>query len=165
MGPVFAALGGLIAAILEVTIAARIHVADAQPQIVLVVAILLTLMIGFEEGMAWAFVGGLFVDFLAFRPLGTTVFGLLLVVGLAAAVSPFLLRIRVASPIVGIVVFTPIFIVITSVATGLLRPPAPSLRLSYLAGAMLVNAITGALVAPVFAAIRRRSDRRERLVW
>jgi rod shape-determining protein MreD len=165
MGPLFAALGGAVAAILEVTIAARIHVADAQPQIVLVIAILLTVMIGFEEGMAWAFVGGLFLDFLAFRPLGTTVFGLLLVVGLAAALSPFLARIRLASPILGIIVFTPLFIVVTGVATGLLRPPGPSLRLSYVAGAVLVNTVAGVLFVPLFAAVRRRSDRRERLVW
>jgi len=102
MGPVLAALGAAIAAVMEVTVASRIHVADAQPQIVLVIAILLTLVIGFEEGLAWAFVGGLFVDLLAFRPLGSTIFGLLVVVGLAAAISPILIRIRFASPLVGV---------------------------------------------------------------
>ena len=165
MGPVFAALGGAVAAILEVTVASRIHVADAQPQIVLVIAVLLTLMMGFEEGMAWAFVGGLLIDFLAFRPLGTTVFGLLLVVGLTAAISPFLARIRVAGPLIGVVAFTPVFIIVTSVSTGLLRPPAPSLSLSHIAAAAVANVIAGALVAPLFAAVRRRSDQRERLSW
>jgi len=77
MGPVLAAIGAAIAALMEVTVASRIHLADAQPQIVLVIAILLTLVIGFEEGMVWAFVGGLFVDLLRFLPLGSTVFGLL----------------------------------------------------------------------------------------
>jgi len=107
MGPVLAAVGAAIAALMEVTVASRIHLADAQPQIVFVIAILLTLIIGFEEGMTWAFVGGLFVDLLTLRPLGSTVFGLLVVVGLAAAVSPILARIRFASPLVGIIVFTP----------------------------------------------------------
>jgi rod shape-determining protein MreD len=165
MGPVFAALGGAVAAILEVTVVSRIHIADAQPQIALVIAVLLTLMIGFEEGMAWAFVAGLFLDFLAFRPLGTTVFGLLIVVGLTAAASPFLLRIRVASPLIGVVAFTPVFIIITSVTTGLLKPPAPSLGPTHMAAAALANAITAALVAPVFAALRRRWDQPERLSW
>jgi rod shape-determining protein MreD len=150
---------------MEVTVASRIHVADAQPQIVLVIAVLLTLIIGFEEGMTWAFVGGLFVDLLAFRPLGSTVFGLLVVVGLAAAVSPFLTRIRFASPLVGVVLFTPVFIVISTVATGLLKPPAPALRVSNMAAAMLANVIFGALVAPLFIAVRRRWEQQERLSW
>jgi cell shape-determining protein MreD len=115
--------------------------------------------------MTWAFVGGLFVDLLAFRPLGSTVFGLLVVVGLAAAVSPFLTRIRFASPLVGVVLFTPVFIVISTVVTGLLKPPAPTLRVSNVAAAMLANVIFGALVAPLFIAVRRRWEQQERLSW
>lgn len=165
MGPVLAAVGAAIAALMEVTVASRIHLADAQPQIVLVIAVLLTLIIGFEEGMAWAFVGGLFLDLLTLRPLGSTVFGLLVVVGFAAAISPILARIRFASPLVGIIVFTPVFIVLSTVTTGLLRPPAPSLRVSYVAAAMLVNVTFGALVAPLFLAVRRRWEQKERLSW
>lgn len=165
MGPVLAAVGAAIAALMEVTVASRIHLADAQPQIVLVIAVLLTLIIGFEEGMAWAFVGGLFVDLLTLRPLGSTVFGLLVVVGLAAAISPILARIRFASPLVGIIIFTPVFIVLSTVTIGLLRPPAPSLRVSNMAAAMLVNVTFGALVAPLFMAVRRRWEQKERLSW
>jgi rod shape-determining protein MreD len=165
MGPVFAAIGAAIAAVMEVTVASRIHFVDAQPQIVFVIAVLLTLIIGFEEGLAWAFVGGLFIDLLAYRPLGSTVFGLLIVVGLTAAVSPLLARIRVASPLVGVVVLTPVFIIITSVVTGLLRPPAPSLRPSNMIAATVINLAFAAVVGPVFAAARRRWDRQQRLSW
>ena len=165
MGPVLAAVGAAIAALMEVTVASRIHLADSQPQIVFVIAILLTLIIGFEEGMTWAFVGGLFVDLLTLRPLGSTVFGLLVVVGLAAAVSPILARIRFASPLVGIIVFTPVFIVLSTVTIGLLRPPPPALRVSNVAAAMLINVTFGALVAPLFIAVRRRWEQKERLSW
>lgn len=165
MGPVFAAVGAAVAALMEVTVASRIHLADAQPQIVLVIAVLLTLMIGFEEGMAWAFVGGLFIDMLKFRPLGSTVFGLLVVVGLAAAISPVLARVRFARPLIGVIVFTPVFIVLTTVTSGLLSPPAPALVLSNVLATALANVIFGALVAPLFAAVRRRWEQRERLSW
>lgn len=165
MGPVFAAVGAAVAALMEVTVASRIHLADAQPQIVLVIAVLLTLIIGFEEGMAWAFVGGLFIDMLKFRPLGSTVFGLLVVVGLAAAISPVLARVRFARPLIGVIVFTPVFIVLTTVTTGLLSPPAPALVLSNVLATALANVIFGALVAPLFAAVRRRWEQRERLSW
>ncbi len=165
MGPIFAAVGGVIAAVLEVTIATRFHIGDAYPQVVLALAIVLTVMIGFEEGMAWAFVGGIFLDLLAFRPLGTTVFGLLLAVGLTAATSPALARIRVASALVGVAIATPVFIVVTTVTTGLLRPPAPSFHLSNVAAAILANLILTALIAPLLAAVRRRRDRQRRLIW
>jgi cell shape-determining protein MreD len=110
-------------------------------------------------------VGGLFVDLLTLRPLGSNVFGLLVVVGLAAAISPILARIRFASPLVGVIIFTPVFIVLSTVTTGLLRPPAPSLRVSNVAAAMLVNVTFGALVAPLFMAVRRRWEQKERLSW
>jgi rod shape-determining protein MreD len=165
MGPLLAAVGAVIAAVMEVTVASRIHLADAQPQIVLVVAVLLTLIVGFEEGMAWAFVGGLFVDFLAYRPIGSTVFGLLAVVGLAAAISPFLARIRFASPLVGVAVFTPVFIVLSTVTSGLLRPPTPALRLTNVAASAVANVIFGAVLAPLLIAARRRWEQRERFGW
>jgi rod shape-determining protein MreD len=165
MGSVFAAVGAAVAALLEVTIAQRIHFADATPQLVLVVAILLTLIVGLEEGMAWAFVGGVFLDLLAFRPLGSTVFGLLVVVGLAAAVSPILARVRFASSLVGIVVFTPVFIVLSTVTTGLLRPPAPALHATNVAATVVADVLLGAIAAPLFVAVRRRWEQRERFNW
>jgi rod shape-determining protein MreD len=165
MGPILAAIGGLLAAVMEVTIATRVHVADAHPLLVLVLAIILTVVIGFEEGMAFAFIGGLFFDMLAFRPLGTSIFALLLVVGLAAAANQFLGRARVAGSLIGVAVATPIYILVITVTTGLLRPPAPSFRLSYVAAAIGANLILAAVVAPLLAAIRRRWDRHRRLVW
>jgi rod shape-determining protein MreD len=165
MGPLIAAVGAAIAAIMEVTVASRVHLADAQPQIVLTTAILLTLLIGFEEGMAWAFAGGLFLDLLAIRPLGSTVFGLLIVVGLTAAIRPFLDRVRLASPLVGVALFTPVFIVLSTVTTGLLRPPAPHLRVSNIVAAALINVLFGALAAPLLIAARRRLEQRGRTSW
>jgi rod shape-determining protein MreD len=165
MGPLLAAIGAAVAALLELTVAARIHVGDAQPQVVLVVAVLLTVMIGFEEGMAWAFVGGLFIDLLAFRPLGSTVFSLLAVVGLTESIRPMLARIRFARSIVSILIFTPVFIVLTTITTGLLKPPPPALRVSYVAAAVLVNVMAAALVAPLFGAVRLRWEQRARFRW
>ena len=141
------------------------HIADAQPQVVLVFAVLLTVMIGFEEGMAWAFVGGIFVDLLAFRPLGTTVFSLLLVVGIAAAAVPLVIRVRIAGALVGVALATPLFILLTTVTTGLIRPPSPSFRLGYVAASIVANLILAALAAPLLAWIRRRWDQRRHLTW
>jgi rod shape-determining protein MreD len=165
MGPIFAAVAAAIAAILELTVAARVNAGDAHPQFVLVLAVLLTLIVGFEEGMVWAFVGGLFLDLLALRPLGTTVFSLLAVVGLTEAISPMLARAGVARSLVGIAVFTLVFITLTTITTGLLRPPAPSLRFSYLLAAVVVNAVAAMLLALLFGAVRRWWELRARQRW
>jgi rod shape-determining protein MreD len=165
MGPILAAVAAAFAAILELTVAPRIHVGDATPQFLLVVAVLLTLIVGFEEGMAWAFVGGVFMDLLAFRPLGTTVFSLLAVVGLAEAISPMLARVRYVRPLVGIVVFTLVFITLTTVTTGLLRPPAPALRFSYIFAVVLANVLAALFIGLPFGVARRRWEMRARLRW
>jgi cell shape-determining protein MreD len=115
--------------------------------------------------MAWAFVGGVFMDLLAFRPLGTTVFSLLAVVGLAEAISPMLARVRYVRPLVGIVVFTLVFITLTTVTTGLLRPPAPALRFSYIFAVVLANVLAALFIGLPFGVARRRWEMRARLRW
>jgi len=166
MGLVLAAVGAAVAALLEFTIASRIQVAGVQLQILLVFGILLTLVSGFEHGMAWAFVGGLFADLLGMRPLGSTVFALLVVVGSASLLGRLLLNIRPFDTVVSVLVLTPIYLVVVDMSTMLLRPPAPAVRLTDLAAAALVNTLLAALVAALVYLAKRRSEQREkRSVW
>jgi cell shape-determining protein MreD len=165
MGPAFAAVGAGIAALLESTIASRYQIAGAQLQISLVLAVIVTLVYGFEEGMAWAFVGGLCLDLFATRPLGSSVFELLIAVALAALAAPLLSRSRYPGCVVAVLVVAPIILVISDVTTGLLKPPAPPLRLTDLVAAAFANAIVAAVVAPLVIGLKRRSEQRERVLW
>jgi cell shape-determining protein MreD len=165
MGPAFAAVGAGIAALLESTIASRYQIAGAQLQIVLVFGVAITLVYGFEEGMAWAFVGGLFLDFLALRPLGSTVFELLVAMAATDLAVPLLSRSRYAGAIGAVLVLTPAFLLISGVVTGLLRPPAPPIHPTGLVAAGIVNAAMAALVAPLVIGLKRRAEQRERVVW
>jgi cell shape-determining protein MreD len=165
MGPAFAAVGAGIAALLETTIASRYQIADAQLQISLVFAVAVTLVYGFEEGMAWAFVGGLCLDLFSVRPLGSSVFELLVAVALTTLAEPLLLRSRYPGCVVAVLVLTPIFLVLSDVTTGLLSPPAPPLQLTHVVAAALVNALLAALVAPLVIGLKRRAEQRERVLW
>jgi len=165
MSPAFAAVGAGIAALLESTIASRYQIAGAQLQLVLVLGVAITLVYGFEEGMAWAFVGGLLLDFLALRPLGSTVFELLLAVAATDVAVPLLSRSRYAGAVAAVFVVTPAFLLISDVVTGLLRPPAPPMHLSSLVAAAVANAALAALAAPLVIGLRRRAEQRERVVW
>ncbi len=165
MAPAFAAVGAGIAALLESTIASRYQIAGAQLQIVLVVGVAITLVYGFEEGMTWAFVGGLFLDFLALRPIGSTVFGLLIVMAATDLAVPLLSRSRYPGVIGAVLVLTPAFLLISGVVTGLLRPPAPPIQPANFLAAGIVNAAVSALVAPLVIGLKRRAEQRERVVW
>jgi rod shape-determining protein MreD len=165
MGPAFAAVGAGVAALLETTIASRLQFAGAQLQMSLVFAITVTLVYGFEEGMAWAFVGGLCLDLFALRPLGSSVFELLSVVGLATIAAPIFSRSRYPGCVLAAFVLTPVFLVISDVTTGLLRPSAPPISLTSLVAAGVVNAIVAAIAAPIVIGLKRRSEQRERVLW
>ena len=165
MGPAIAAVGAGVAALLELTIASRFQIAGAQLEISLVFAVIVTLVYGFEEGMAWAFVGGLTLDFIALRPLGSSVFELLAVVALATVAEPLLSRSRYPGCVIAVAVLTPIFLVISDVTSGLLRPPAPPMQLTSLIVAALANAIVAAVAAPLVIGIKRRAEQRQRVLW
>jgi len=84
----FAALGALIAALIETTVLPELPIAGTQADLVLALAIVATMVLGPEDGLVWAFVGGLMLDMLIpARPIGATTLSLLLVVGAAALVA------------------------------------------------------------------------------
>ena len=53
-------------------------IGDAQPTSSSSFAVIWTVAVGIEGGLVWAFIGGLMIDFLAPRPLGSTAFTLLI---------------------------------------------------------------------------------------
>ena len=79
-----AAVGALVAALLETSVLPELQIGGTKPDLVLVLAIVATMIMGVEDGLVWAFLGGLMLDVLVpGRPLVATTFVLLLVVGLA----------------------------------------------------------------------------------
>jgi cell shape-determining protein MreD len=165
MGPAFAAVGAGVAALLESTIASRYQIVGAQLQISLVFVIAATIIFGFEEGIAWAFVGGLCLDFFAMRPLGSSVFELLVAVALVMVSEPLLSRSRYAGCVIATLVVTPVFLITSDITTGLLRSSAPPLHLTGLVAAALVNAGVAAVLSLLLIGIKRRAENRERVLW
>ena len=165
MGPAFAAVGAGIAALLESTIVSRYQIVGAQLQMSLVFVIAATIVFGFEEGIAWAFVGGLCLDFFAMRPLGSSVFVLLVAVALVMVSEPLLSRSRYAGCVIATLFVTPIFLIVSDITTGLLRSSAPPLHLTGLVAAGLANAGVAAVLSLLLIGIKRRAENRERVLW
>jgi len=89
----FAALGALLAALVETSVAPELAIGGAQVDLVLALAIAATMVMGLEDGLVWALLGGLMLDMLVpGRPIGATTLVLLLSVGVAA------LAVRIPAP-------------------------------------------------------------------
>ena len=99
-----AAVGATLTALLELSVGPYLRVGTAQPHLVLVVGIVVTVALGLEAGLVWAFVGGLVLDVLAQRPLGSTSFALLLCVGATALLARSFVRFRLLVPILAAVI-------------------------------------------------------------
>lgn len=158
-----AAIGATVSAIFELTVGPYLRVGDAQPHFVLIFAIIWTVAVGLESGLAGAFVGGIALDVLAQRPLGASSFALVLCVGLAAALTRLLIRVRplVVAPLVGIVslVYSMILFVLLGALGSAVAAKDP---VSILAPGVVYDAVVAVLIGPLAVAVRDRYVDEER---
>ena len=161
----FAAFGATVAALLESSIVPYIRFADAQPHLVFVLAVIVTVVGGFDRGLVWAFVGGLLLDVLTQRPLGVSAFALLLSVGGVAALGRILSRARPLLPIIATLLLSLVYsmsLFLTYAALGdtTMRGDPLDLFLPSVAYDVVLAALVGPLVV-AFADRRADADRVE----
>jgi rod shape-determining protein MreD len=166
MSLTLAALGAVAAALLNLTIAPFLRVGVAQPDFVLIFAVIWTVVAGIEGGLIWAFLGGLMIDFLAPRPLGSTAFTLLLCVGGAALLGRVLIQFRYVVPVIAVLILAVVNALLFLVIYGALRGPIPAPDpLSSIVPAAIYDALIAAVVGPLAVALLARRQDRERLDW
>src|ERR1043165_5547806 len=102
MSLLFAAIGATIPALVEVSVVPYIRAGAVGPHPVLIGGVIWTIAAGIDRGIAWAFVGGLVLDSLLGRSLGTSALALLLAVGAAGLVARPFPRLRLVAPIVAV---------------------------------------------------------------
>ena len=156
----------MVAALFDTTIAPYLQIGGAQPDLVLILAVIWTVVVGIEGGLVWAFLGGLLIDLLAPRPLGSTAFALLLSVGAAAVYARVVVRGRYARPIAAVFLISLVNAVIFTIVNRALRGAIPldDAVATWLPGAVY-NAVLALLIAPILVAINARRADRDRLDW
>jgi rod shape-determining protein MreD len=158
-----AAIAATVAAMFESTITQYLRVGDAQPHLVFVLAVVWTVAAGLDSGLVWAFVGGIALDTLAQRPLGSTAFALLLVVGATSVLARSLARIR---PVVGIIATALLSLVYSMtlvVLFSVLRPPAPLTDpIRIVLPSVAYDVILAVFLGPLLVSIRDRFTDEER---
>jgi rod shape-determining protein MreD len=161
-----AAVGAVLTALLELSVGPYLRIGDATLHPVLVLGVVLTIAIGLEAGLAWAFVGGLAIDVLAQRPLGSTAFALLLSVGGASILARSFARLRPIVPIVAVFMLSLGYSMITFLVLGALaaQPPVADPIATLFPGAVY-DAVLGVLVGPLVVTIHDRRVADERVDW
>jgi rod shape-determining protein MreD len=161
-----AAIGATVTAIVELTVGPYIRVGDAQPHLVFVFAVVWTFAIGLESGLVWAFVGGIALDVLAQRPLGTSSFALIIVVGLAGAIARLFYRWRPLVVVPAVAVLSLVYSMTLFLLLGALgSSTAVQNPVAALLPSVGYDAIVGILVGPLAIAVHDRYVEEERVDW
>ena len=161
-----AAVGATVTALLELTVGPYLRIGTAQPHLVLVIGIVVTVAVGLEPGLVWAFVGGLVLDVLAERPLGSTAFALLLCMGATDVLGHLLVRVRPVVPIVATLLLSLFYSMILYVAFNALRTPIPvGDPISLLLPGAAYDTLLAALIGPLAISIHDRRVEAERVDW
>ncbi len=167
MGLLSAAVGAIMAAILEVSVLSQLQLGGVTPELVLAMGIAVAMVAGFEAGMIWAFLGGVMLDMLLpERPLGATTLVLLVATGLA------LLMARVMEPPRIIVIAATAFVLsftYQAALLGLLAVTAgismPSLQPAQMSVSAVLAAVIAGATAWVVRSLTLRFGSAERTDW
>jgi rod shape-determining protein MreD len=161
-----AAVGAVVTALLELSVAPYLRIEDAQPHPVLVLGVIVAIAVGVEAGLAWAFVGGIALDVLAQRPLGSTAFALLVCIGGASILARSFVRLRPIVPIGAVFVLSLGYSMILFVAFGALGTPLPVADpFGTVFPGAVYDAVLGAIVGPLTIAVHDRRMEQERVDW
>jgi rod shape-determining protein MreD len=166
MSLLFAAIGAAVMALVEVTVVPYITVGGAGPHPVLVGGVIWTIAAGIDRGITWAFVGGLVLDSLLGRSIGTSALGLLLAVGGAALIAQPFPRLRLVASIVAVPVLSLAYSLLVAAVTSATQP---GVALNEPVGLFLPGAIydtiIGMFLGPIAVILHDRRAVTERLDW
>jgi rod shape-determining protein MreD len=163
-----AAIGATVTAIFELTVGPYLRVgnANAQPHFVFILAIVCTIAIGLESGLVWAFVGGLALDVLAQRPLGTSSFALVVTVGIAASVTRPFIRIRPLIVVPAVAFLSLVYSMTLFVLLGALGSSVTSKDpITALVPGVIYDALIAVIIGPLAVAVHDRYADEERADW
>jgi hypothetical protein len=114
----------------------------------------------------WAFVGGLALDILGQRPLGSSAFSLLIAIGVGTLLGATLARIRMVAPVAATLVagllYSMILLKVTSLLTG---APLSDSAIGAVPSSAIYGAVVAAVVGPLTVAILMRRRDTERADW
>jgi rod shape-determining protein MreD len=166
MSLLLAAIGATLTALVEATLGQFLTVGDATPHPVLVGGVIWTIAAGIDRGITWAFVGGLVLDSLLVRPLGTTPVALLLAVGGAVLIKQPFPRLRLVVPVVAVPILSFVYSMLILAIQSAMQPGirVPDASRLFLPG-VLYDAVLAMFIGPLAITLHDRRMPAERVDW
>jgi rod shape-determining protein MreD len=163
---VIAAALAVAAALAEFTIVPYLEIGDAVLHPVLVFGVVWVIAGSLEAGLAWAFVGGLALDTLNQRPLGSSAFSLLIAIGIASLIGGVLGRVRIIAPVVATAIASPVYSMLLLVTISALTSASlSSAALGTVVPSAVYDTVFAAIVGPLTMAIVLRRQAADRVDW
>ena len=161
------AVGAVLAAILESSVLTHLQVGSVRPDLVFAMGIAVAMVLGFESGMTWAFVGGVSLDLLLpGQVLGSTALTLVLLVGLASLVARVLWPPRLVFIAATAIVLTFGYHLMSQAVLSLTNGAAfTGMAVGDLVVIALINGIIAGLTVPAARALELRFGEPDRLAW
>lgn len=156
----------VLTGILHAAVAPVIAIGDVHPNLVLVAVVAVTVLRGFGQGVAWAFVAGLTANLLTFEPLGSIPLGLLVVVALTAGGGRLFGRLSWAYPVAAVALGS---IVVDAIGLAVLlmvdQPIAGGLPVQRIVVSAILNAGIAAIVILPARVLIERGGMNEKPAW
>ena len=163
---VIAAALAVVAALAEFTVVPYLKIGSAVLHPVLVLGVVWAIAGGLEAALAWAFVGGLALDILGQRPLGSSAFALLIAIGLASVIGGLLRRARIIAPVIATAVTSPVYTVLLLLATTALTAATLSAAaFESVVPSAVYDVVLALIVGPLAVAIVVRRQQADRVDW
>jgi rod shape-determining protein MreD len=163
---IIAAALAVVAALAEFTVVPYLKVGDAIPHLPLVFGVIWVIAGGLEAGLVWAFVGGIALDILGQRPLGSSAFALLVAIGIASLIGGALGRVKVIAPIPATAIASPVYSMLLIIATTALSSTVLSqAAMSTVVPSAVYDTVLAAIAGPLTVAIVLRRQGQERVDW
>ena len=163
-----AAVGAVLAAIVETSVFPELQVAGVSPDLVLVLTIVSGMLLGVEDGLVWAFLGGFMLDMLTpgNRAAGSTALALLVVTGLALLIARVSSPPRIATVVIVVFALTFLYLALLLVLLALTSGVAlVSVPIASLALHAVMNAVLAGFAAWTVKVLYVRFGPAERTDW
>jgi rod shape-determining protein MreD len=162
----FAAVGAVLAALVETSVLSDVTVAGGSLHLVFALTIVATLVIGVEDGLSWAFLGGLVLDIvLPERRMGMTSLVLLLSAGVAAVIGHLLPQQRVVVTTATVLVLSLAYQAMIVVLLAGTAGASASVSITAFVPGALFDAAAAAAAALLAREVLIRVAPRERALW
>jgi rod shape-determining protein MreD len=161
------AVGAVLAAILESSVLTHLQVGGVTPDLVFAVGIAVAMVLGFESGMTWAFVGGVTLDLLLpGRALGSSALTLVLITAAAllAARAVWPPRLAIVTAVTFVLTF-PYQLMLVALLTLTAGVVFAGLSIGELLAIAFLNALIAAIAVVVIRALDLRFGEPERVAW